>query len=422
MPICFIICAIGANGSETREHADDLFEEISAALEPCGVDAMRGDHNLDTKQVDSDVIERIQNAELCIADLSEDNVNVYYELGRRDETGKPIILVRRRGLPALPVDIAGRRFIEYEIESRRGARLFRDQLREAISSESANGFEGSNGNATLAGVYQVLQRVERKIDRMAKAAPAAKPTSMPSGDLPEGLSPSDAFNLALKTRDIPLAEAAMDRLQWTMEKNRYYDIVVEQAASLGSLRASEMMFAYAQEFFDSDLSFKKKVEYLCVLVGVANRYDRELEIMDVVEHAAEVLDLQARQAPSGSIDSMDHAQVFNQLNRLYHGIFATTRDASYLQKAIDSLKHAIGIREAAFLYYNLAMCERHFDLESARRSIDRCLRLSGDDSDADHLELACKIYYEQGDPEYEDMLERLRDINPQMAMLLDLDN
>ena len=210
MPICFIICAIGANGSETREHADDLFEEISTALEPFGIDAMRGDHNLDTKQVDSDVIERIQNAELCIADLSEDNVNVYYELGRRDETGKPIILVRRRGLPPLPVDIAGRRFIEYEIESRRGARLFRDQLREAISSESANGFEGSNGNATLAGVYQVLQRVERMIDRISKAAPTAKPTSMPSGDLPEGLSPSDAFNLALKTRDIPLAEAAME--------------------------------------------------------------------------------------------------------------------------------------------------------------------------------------------------------------------
>lgn len=119
---------------------------------------------------------------------------------------------------------------------------------------------------------------------------------------------------------------------------------------------------------------------------------------------------------------MDHAQVFNQLNRLYHGIFATTRDAAYLQMAIDALKHAIGIREAAFLYYNLAMCERHIDLESARRDIDRCLSLSGDDSDADHLELACKIYYEQGDPEYEDMLERLRDINPQMAMLLDLDN
>ncbi|MDO5107179.1 MAG: hypothetical protein Q4D39_02775 [Coriobacteriaceae bacterium] len=422
MPICFIICAIGANGSETREHADDLFEEISTALEPFGIDAMRGDHNLDTKQVDSDVIERIQNAELCIADLSEDNVNVYYELGRRDETGKPIILVRRRGLPPLPVDIAGRRFIEYEIETRRGARLFRDQLREAIRSESANGFEGSNGNATLAGVYQVLQRVERKIDRISKAAPSAKPTSMPSGDLPEGLSPSDAFNLALRTSDIPLAEAAMDRLQWTMEKNRFYDIVVEQTASLGSLRASEMMISYAQEFFDSDMSFKKKVEYLCVLVGVANRYDRELEIMDVVEHAAEVLDLQARQAPSGSVDSMDHAQVFNQLNRLYHGIFATTRDSDYLQKAINALKHAIGIREAAFLYYNLAMCERHFDLESARRDIDRCLKLNGGESDADHLELACKIYYEQGDPEYQELLERLRDINPQMALLLDLDN
>ena len=160
MSVCFVICAIGQKDTETRRLADDLLEEIATALEPFNMEAMRGDHNLDTKQVDADIIERIQNAELCIADLSEDNVNVYYELGRRDETGKPIILVRRHGLPPLPVDIAGRRYIEYEIETRRGARLFRDQLREAIQSVSSNGFEGENGNATLAGVYQVLQRVD----------------------------------------------------------------------------------------------------------------------------------------------------------------------------------------------------------------------------------------------------------------------
>ena len=423
MPTCFIICAIGANGSETRANADDLFEEISTALEPFGIEAMRGDHNIETKQVTTDVIERVQNSELCIADLSEANINVYYELGRRDETGKPIILVRRRNSAALPVDIADRRFIEYEIETRRGAREFRDLLRDAVRAESENGFEGANGNATLAGVLQVLQRVERKIDRLAKDAPAAKPAATAtSGELPDGLEPIEAFNLALRTRNIPLAEAAMDRLQWSMEKNRFYDLVVEQTASMGSLRAAEMMIAYAQEFFDSGMSFKQKVEYLGVLVGCANRYDRELEIMDVVERACDALDLQARQSPAGSVDTYEHAQVFNQLNRLYHGIYATTDDVSFLNKAIVALRRAISIREAAFLYYNLAFCERHLDLASARRDIDRCLELSGDNADDDHLELACKIYHAMDDPEYDDMLDRLRDINPQKAMLLTLDD
>ena len=420
MPICFVICAIGANGSEIRENADDLLEEITTALEPFGIDAMRGDHNIDSKQVDTDVIERIQNSELCIADLSEANVNVYYELGRRDETGKPIILVRRRDSAPLPVDIAGRRFIEYEIETRRGAREFRDLLREAVRAESANGFSGSNGNATLAGVLQVLQRVERKVDRIAKGSPSSNPSVAVEGDLPEGLSPNDAFKLALRTDNIPLAEAAMARLQWSMEKNRFYDLVVEQTASMGSLRAAEMLFSYAQEFFDSDMGFKQKVEYLCVLVGCSNRYDRELSIMEVVENAVQALDLQARQAAPGTIDPREHAQVFNQLNRLYHGIYATTEDTSFLNKAIAALKRAISIHDAAYLYYNLAYCEYHIDLPSARRDIDRCIELSGENTDDDHLELACKIYHAMDDPAYEDILDRLREVNPQKAMLLTL--
>ena len=420
MSTCFVICAINANGSEVREHADDLLEEIGTALEPFGMNAMRGDHNLDTKEVGSDIIERIQNSELCIADLSEPNVNVYYELGRRDETGKPIILVRRQGSAPLPVDIASRRFIEYEIETRRGAREFRDKLREAVKAEAEKGFEGEDGKATLAGVLQVLQRVERKIDRLGKSATVAKPAaaSPEAGELPDGLSASQAFNLALKTRNIPLAETAMDHLQWTTEKNRFYDLIVEQTAAMGSQRATQMMFDYAQEFFDSDMSFQKKVEYLSVMVGAANRYDREPEILDLVERVCRALDLQARQAPEGTIDPRQHAQVFNQLNRLHHGIYATTGDEEHLEQAISALEHAIAIKEESFLYYNLAMCEQRIDLVAARRDIDRCLLLDGDEMDDDHLELACKIYRAMDDPAYDDLLALLNDINPQKAMLL----
>ena len=70
------------------------------------------------------------------------------------------------------------------------------------------------------------------------------------------------------------------------------------------------------------------------------------------------------------------------------------------------------------MYYNLAVCERNVDLVSAQRDIDRCLELSGDNADDDHLELACKIYRDLGDPRYDDLLDRLREISPQKAMLL----
>lgn len=425
MAICFVICAIGVKGSETRQLADDLLEEVATALEPFNMDAVRGDHNIDSKEVDSNVIEQVQNAELCIADLSEPNINVYYELGRRDETGKPIILLKRRGTPPLPIDIAGRRYIEYEIETRRGAKEFRDTLREAVRSESRHGFESSRGDATLPGLLQVVQRIERKLDRITDGGHAhasAVAPQTPAGQLPEGLDPNEAFRLALKTRDVPMAEAAMDRLQWTMEKNRFYDLIVEQVASMGSLRASQMLIDYAEEFFDSDMSFVKKVEYLGVLVGCANRYDRETELLELVERVADALNHQAETLGPSEAPAKDRAQVYNQLNRLYHGIYVTYEDVSYLQSAIGALRKALTIYEAPYMYYNLAFCERHIDLQSAKRDIERCLELSGASTDDDHLELACRIYRDLGDPAYDDVLDRLREINPQKALLISMSN
>lgn len=426
---CFLICAIGESGTETRDNADALLEELATALEPYDMRAMRGDHNVDSKEVDTDVIERVQNSELCVADLSEDNINVYYELGRRDETGKPIILIKRKGSGNLPVDISGRRFIEYELDTRRGARAFREELRKMVEVEAQHGFEGTNGDATLAGVLEVIKRVERKVDRLGKGHTATGTgvggdtggDGGQTGSLPKNVDPQDAFNLALRTRNVPLGEAAMDRLQYVMETNHFYDIVVEQLASMGSRRAGQMLIDYAEVFFDSDMSFKKKVEYLGCLVGSANRYDRELEIEDLVKRITVDLAAEAEQA-GDAVDPEDLVQVYNQQNRLCYGIYVNTRDTAYLRKAIDALHKALRIFEAPYLYYNLAICERGVDLPAAREAIDRCLALSKDSEDDDHLELACRIYHQMGDPGFDDLFERLQQVNPYKAQLIDFDD
>ena len=55
----------------------------------------------------------------------------------------------------------------------------------------------------------------------------------------------------------------------------------------------------------------------------------------------------SRQAAPGSIDPSDRAQIYNQLNRLYYGIYSTTDDVSFLQKVINALKQALSVHEAA---------------------------------------------------------------------------
>ena len=97
MPNCFIISPIGESGSETRQNADDLRDLIiKPVLESFGFTVIRGDHRSEAGQIDIDVIRAVQESDLCIVDLSLPNTNVFYEFGRRDETGKPLILLKQK--------------------------------------------------------------------------------------------------------------------------------------------------------------------------------------------------------------------------------------------------------------------------------------------------------------------------------------
>ncbi|MDE6339490.1 MAG: hypothetical protein K2K97_06860, partial [Muribaculaceae bacterium] len=103
---CFVIAPIGETGSEIRQDSDDLLDlVIKPALEVFNMDVIRGDHRNESGQIDVDVIKLVQESDLCIVDLTHENVNVFYELGRRDETGKPTILLKSSKSKNLPVDI-----------------------------------------------------------------------------------------------------------------------------------------------------------------------------------------------------------------------------------------------------------------------------------------------------------------------------
>ena len=117
MYTCFIICPFGESGTETRVNADDLRDLIiRPALEPLGFRVERGDDHVDQSEIDSAVIRAVREADLCIVDISKVNANVFYELGRRDETGKPVILLRAVNSDSVPADISSRRYVEYNLD------------------------------------------------------------------------------------------------------------------------------------------------------------------------------------------------------------------------------------------------------------------------------------------------------------------
>ena len=416
MPICFIITPIGESGSEIRQNADDLRDLlIKPVLEPLGFEVVRGDHRSEAGQIDIDVIRAVQESDLCIADISLPNPNVFYEFGRRDETGKPLILMKAKGSDDLPVDVATRRYIEYDLDSRRGIIDAMEQLRNFVSPIVEKGFESSGTGASLAELAEILKRVERKLDRigtMKTEASVAKPDE--DADLAD-VNPIDLFHLAMQQRNIPLAEKAMDQLRYRLDLYPWLDKVVEQVAAIGSRKAGDIMVENAFFFMDETDSFKDKIDYLGCLVSNLNRTDREQEHMELVEQLCDSLIT----ISSGNPEHL-RIQPYNQLNRLYHGIYASTNDIQWVNKAIHALQMALKIsNDFSFLHYNLGLCLRDIgDNSGALVHLLQCVELDGDNADDDHLEELCRLLHKINDPRLADYLQKLEEVNRVKAQLL----
>jgi hypothetical protein len=91
---CFVVCAIGADGSPQRTHADWVLEGI---IKPLFAEhypkfkVHRADHMNVPGLIDAQIIDKLLNAKLVIADLTWLNPNAFYEIGIRHVVGKPII-------------------------------------------------------------------------------------------------------------------------------------------------------------------------------------------------------------------------------------------------------------------------------------------------------------------------------------------
>lgn len=109
--VCFVISPIGEAESETRKRSDQVLKHvIRPAVQQCGYKAVRADEIDKPGLITSQVIQHIVNDDLVIADLTERNPNVFYELAIRHSIRKPLVQIIKKG-EQIPFDIAGTRTI-----------------------------------------------------------------------------------------------------------------------------------------------------------------------------------------------------------------------------------------------------------------------------------------------------------------------
>jgi len=136
--ICFVIAPIGEAETDTRRRSDQILKHvISPAVNECGYDAIRADQISEPGIITSQVIQHVVDDPLVVADLTERNPNVFYELALRHAIQKPLVQIIRKGEP-LPFDVAGTRTITLDhrdLDSVEGAKKeIINQVRAAENS------------------------------------------------------------------------------------------------------------------------------------------------------------------------------------------------------------------------------------------------------------------------------------------------
>lgn len=142
---CFVISPIGLEGSEVREHADDVYEFIiKPAMDECGVEAFRSDHLRAPGRISEQMFARILEDDFCIAVLTGSNPNCFYELAIAQAAGRPVIILQAKG-ETLPFDVQDLRCVYYDFKPRAiQEQVYVQELVAQIRSLEASGWTATS--------------------------------------------------------------------------------------------------------------------------------------------------------------------------------------------------------------------------------------------------------------------------------------
>jgi len=142
--ICFVISPIGEEGSATRVRSDQILKHIiTEPVSQLGYEVIRADKISEPGIITTQIIEYIVDAELVIADLTEHNPNVFYELAIRHAMRKPLVQMIRKG-DIIPFDVAATRVIQFDLQNLDSVAAAKEEILSQVKSIETGGSEVQN--------------------------------------------------------------------------------------------------------------------------------------------------------------------------------------------------------------------------------------------------------------------------------------
>lgn len=133
-PRCFVIAPIGNAGTVTRSRSDKILKYvIKAVCEDLGFKTYRSDELLEPGLITRRVIHELITADLVIADLTEHNPNVFYELAVRHFTGRPVVQIIEQD-EKLPFDVFDFSTIHLNHTDIESIEIAKNHLKEYVST------------------------------------------------------------------------------------------------------------------------------------------------------------------------------------------------------------------------------------------------------------------------------------------------
>lgn len=130
---CFVIMPFSDTGSCTKEQWTEIFDNmIKLAVEDSGFHYECFRACLDIGNIIKDVLINLNRADVVIADLTDRNPNVFYELGVRHALRDATILITQN-MDHVPFDLQHYALVQYDWKTRRGREEFSATIRRVFA-------------------------------------------------------------------------------------------------------------------------------------------------------------------------------------------------------------------------------------------------------------------------------------------------
>jgi hypothetical protein len=323
---------------------------IQPALERFDFTVVRADRIARPSLITNDIIQLVQESELCIADLTERNPNVFYEVGRRHEAGRPIIQVIHKDHD-IPFDLAGIRTIKYDLSEPRAVHKLVQEIRSFVEMFEKAGYSLPTSGVSLSSIAQSIDRLERALTRQVA------PSGLPQFQIPESsesepglfqkfsrdpllgtlLGPAMQIQALIRSGEIDAAASLLERSRSRLGEGKYYEF-----AFMLSMAGNAAGMIITREFLEEAVK-KRELDYKTLMFrfGALVHYfvGRDEESEGITRLSDLIRDL--LQLFEG--DNTAQAFIYNQLSKLYLGSGDKDTALVYAHRA-----HQLNPEEPAF--------------------------------------------------------------------------